>query len=103
MHQAIFDEVTRRVSALAKHHVDTLTRREQDVLFLEYHGFEVHELATLLGTSPHTVKNQLRSAHAAVAPEPLPASRAVAVVWVREHKACCMAGLFALLTLCSSA
>lgn len=99
MESLVVDAVLARSEIVSSHHISHLSSREQEVLLLQYYGFESTEIAEMLGTAENTVKNQIHQARSSVVPPELPPTRANAALWTGEHRACCMATPFALLTI----
>jgi FixJ family two-component response regulator len=91
--------VLARDEIVSSHHIPNLSSREQEVLLLQFYGFEATEIAEMLGTAENTVKNQVHQARSSVVPPALPRTRANAALWTGAHRACCMATAFAMLTI----
>ena len=99
MESLVVDAVLARDELVSARHIPHLSSREQEVLLLQYYGFEANEIAELLGTAENTVKNQLHQARTSVVPPELAVTRANAALWTGAHRDCCMATIFAMLTI----
>lgn len=97
MQLTIVEAIRARDGIIAAHHRPNLSHRSEEVLVLQYFGFELQEIASLLGTSENTVKNQLHQARASVVPPQLPPTRGNATFWALSHRRCCLATPFAIL------
>ena len=99
MEPPVIAAVLARDEIVSSHHLPHLSSREQEVLLLQFYGFEAPEIAGMLGTAGNTVRNQVHQARMSVVPPGLALTRANAALWTGAHRACCMATIFVMLTI----